>query len=56
MTIQQNTERIQTAHIGSQPRPHRLLDAMKAKYSGKPYDEATFQQALRCAVADVVRK
>jgi 5-methyltetrahydropteroyltriglutamate--homocysteine methyltransferase len=56
MTIQQNTDRIQTTHIGSLPRPHRLLDAMKAKYSGKPYDEPAFQQALRGAVTDVVRK
>jgi 5-methyltetrahydropteroyltriglutamate--homocysteine methyltransferase len=56
MPIQQNTDRIQTTHIGSLPRPHRLLDAMKAKYSGKPYDEAAFQQALRDAVTEVVRK
>jgi len=50
MNLQQNTDRIQTTHIGSLPRPHRLLDAMKAKYSGQPYDEAAFQQALRGAV------
>ena len=56
MTIQQNTDRIQTTHIGSLPRPHRLLDAMKAKYSGKPYDEPAFQHALRDAVTDVIRK
>jgi 5-methyltetrahydropteroyltriglutamate--homocysteine methyltransferase len=29
---------------------------MKAKYSGGPYDPASFQQALRSAVAGVVRK
>ncbi|HEY4736014.1 MAG TPA: cobalamin-independent methionine synthase II family protein [Xanthobacteraceae bacterium] len=56
MTLQQNTDRIQTTHIGSLPRPHRLLDAMKAKYSGQAYDAAAFQLALRSAVADVVRK
>jgi 5-methyltetrahydropteroyltriglutamate--homocysteine methyltransferase len=56
MALQQNTDRIQTTHIGSLPRPHRLLDAMKAKYSGQAYDAAAFQQALRSAVADVVRK
>ena len=56
MTIQQNTDRIQTTHIGSLPRPHRLLDAMKAKYSGKSYDEPAFQHALRDAVTDVIRK
>jgi 5-methyltetrahydropteroyltriglutamate--homocysteine methyltransferase len=56
MQLQQNTDRIQTTHIGSLPRPHRLLDALKAKYSGQPYDEAAFQAALRSAVADVVRE
>src|SRR5580658_9056205 len=56
MQLQQNTDRIQTTHIGSLPRPHRLLDAMKAKYSGQPYDDKAYQQALRAAVADVVRE
>src|SRR3974390_3505199 len=56
MTLQQNTDRIQTTHIGSLPRPHRLLDAMKAKYSGQAYDAAAFQKALRSAGADGVRK
>jgi 5-methyltetrahydropteroyltriglutamate--homocysteine methyltransferase len=56
MTIQQNTNRIQTTHIGSLPRPHQLLDALKVKYSGEPYDEAAFQRTLRTAVTDVVRK
>jgi 5-methyltetrahydropteroyltriglutamate--homocysteine methyltransferase len=56
MTVQQNIDHIQTTHIGSLPRPHRLLDVMKAKYSGQPYDETSFQEALRGAVADVVRQ
>ena len=56
MQLQQNTDRIQTTHIGSLPRPHRLLDVMKAKYSGQAYDDKAFQEALRSAVRDVVRK
>jgi 5-methyltetrahydropteroyltriglutamate--homocysteine methyltransferase len=56
MTLQQNTDRVQTTHIGSLPRPRVLLDAMKAKYSGNPYDEAAYQEALRKAVTEVVRK
>src|SRR6516165_1420917 len=56
MALQQNIDRIQTTHIGSLPRPHRLLDAMKAKYSGQAYDEETYQAALRDAVGDVVRE
>jgi 5-methyltetrahydropteroyltriglutamate--homocysteine methyltransferase len=54
--LQQNTDRIRTTHIGSLPRPHRLLDVMKAKYSGQPYDEKAYQEALRQAVAEVVRE
>jgi len=53
--LQQNTDRIQTTHIGSLPRPYALLDAMKAKYSGQNYDEPAYQKTLRTAIADVVR-
>jgi len=54
--LQQNTDRIQTTHVGSLPRPHRLLDAMKAKYAGEAYDDAAYRSALRAAVADAVRE
>jgi 5-methyltetrahydropteroyltriglutamate--homocysteine methyltransferase len=54
--LQQNVDRIQTTHIGSLPRPRRLLDALKAKYSGEAWDEKAFQQALREEVANVVRE
>jgi 5-methyltetrahydropteroyltriglutamate--homocysteine methyltransferase len=54
--IQQNVDRIQTTHIGSLPRPHDLLDLMKAKYGGKPYDEAALETKLASAVKDTVRK
>jgi hypothetical protein len=33
MTLQQNTDHIQTTHISSLPRGHNLLDLLKAKYS-----------------------
>jgi 5-methyltetrahydropteroyltriglutamate--homocysteine methyltransferase len=56
MGIQNNTDRIQTTHIGSLPRPHDLLDIMKAKLTGQPYDEARYQAILQSAVADCVRK
>jgi 5-methyltetrahydropteroyltriglutamate--homocysteine methyltransferase len=56
VSIQQNMDRIQTTHIGSLPRPHALLDMMKTKYAGKPYDQAAYDAALRQAVADVVKK
>jgi 5-methyltetrahydropteroyltriglutamate--homocysteine methyltransferase len=43
MTLQQNTDHIQTTHIGSLPRPHNLLDLLKAKYSGQPYDKSKLE-------------
>src|ERR1700744_2326946 len=56
MTLQQNTDRIQTTHIGSLPRPHALLDVMKAKYAGQPYNQTTYAAMLAEAVKDTVRK
>src|SRR5579885_699372 len=56
MTVQQNTDHIQTTHIGSLPRPHKLLDLLKAKYSGQGYDEQEFNSVLAQAVRDCVRK
>ena len=56
MTIQQNTDRIQTTHIGSLPRPHAVLDMMKAKFAGQPYDQKAYDATITKAVADSVRK
>lgn len=56
MTIQQNTDRIQTTHIGSLPRPHKLLDILKKKYSGEKTDEAEFEQILSQSVMQSVKK
>ncbi len=56
MSGQQNTDRIQTTHIGSLPRPHDLLDVMKAKLNNQPYDEKEFQAKLSKAVADTVKR
>jgi 5-methyltetrahydropteroyltriglutamate--homocysteine methyltransferase len=56
MPLQQNTDRIQTTHIGSLPRPHDLLDMMKAKYAGGSYDQNKYEALLAQSVNDVVRK
>jgi len=56
MTVQQNTDHIQTTHIGSLPRPHNLLDMLKAKYAGQSYDEGQLNSMLTQAVANCVRK
>src|SRR5262245_44813 len=56
MGIQNNTGRIQTTHIGSLPRPHDLLDIMKAKLNKQPYDEKRYDELLASAVKHCVRK
>jgi 5-methyltetrahydropteroyltriglutamate--homocysteine methyltransferase len=56
VNLQQNTDHIQTTHIGSLPRPHDLLDVLKAKLNGQPYDEAKYQATLKKAVAESVKK
>jgi 5-methyltetrahydropteroyltriglutamate--homocysteine methyltransferase len=56
MTLQQNTDRIQTTHVGSLPRPHELLDLMKIRLSGQKYDPAAYDAHIKKAVADCVRR
>jgi 5-methyltetrahydropteroyltriglutamate--homocysteine methyltransferase len=56
VALQQNTGRIQTTHIGSLPRPHALLDIMKAKLTHQPYDPQEYNTKLAKAVADCVKK
>jgi 5-methyltetrahydropteroyltriglutamate--homocysteine methyltransferase len=56
MSIQQNTDHIQSTHIGSLPRPHDLLDLLKAKYTGQPYDQARLDAVIARSVAHAVRK
>ena len=53
---QQNADRIQITHIGSLPRPHDLLDQIKAKYTGQTYDQRVFDTMLARSVADLVKK
>jgi 5-methyltetrahydropteroyltriglutamate--homocysteine methyltransferase len=47
---------ILTTHVGSLPRPHDLLDMMKARLSGAAYNEATYDARVRRAVSEVVAK
>ncbi len=56
MALQQNTDRIQTTHIGSLPRPHAVLDLLKARLTGKPYDKKALDAAIAEAVVESVKK
>jgi 5-methyltetrahydropteroyltriglutamate--homocysteine methyltransferase len=56
MTLQQNTDRIQTTHIGSLPRPRDVLDLLKAKFAGQPYDQNVLDATIAKAVKEAVQK
>jgi 5-methyltetrahydropteroyltriglutamate--homocysteine methyltransferase len=51
-----STTRILTTHCGSLPRPRDLLDMMKAKASGQPYDQEAYAKRVRSAVAESVHQ
>jgi 5-methyltetrahydropteroyltriglutamate--homocysteine methyltransferase len=48
--------RILTTHVGSLPRPHDVLDMMKAKLKGEAFDRAAYEERLKSAVAGIVRQ
>ena len=50
------TNRILTTHVGSLPRPPKLLEFSQQRTLGEKFDEAAFDQELKSAVADVVRR
>ena len=54
--MQRSTSRILTTHCGSLPRPKDLLDLMKAKAGGEPYDRTVYDARVRQAVAETVQK
>lgn len=54
--MKRSTERILTTHVGSLTRPTEIIEAMRARVSGEPYDRERFSHNLRQAVAEVVRR
>ena len=54
--MNRSTTRILTTHCGSLPRPADLLDLMKAKIGGAPYDADAYAACIRSAVAEMVRQ
>jgi 5-methyltetrahydropteroyltriglutamate--homocysteine methyltransferase len=49
-------DRILTTHAGSLPRPADLLDLMKAKLAGAARDEPAYDERVKRAVAECVRR
>lgn len=54
--MQRSTERILTTHAGSLARPADLLEMVRAKDAGQPYDHQAFAARVRSAVAEIVRR
>src|SRR3974390_3146345 len=54
--MKRSTDRILTTHVGSLIRPAPLQDFLRARQTGKPYDQVAYQSCLKTSVAEVVRK
>ncbi len=54
--MKHSTDYILTTHCGSLARPKDLLDMMKAKLNGEPYDREAYDKQVQSAVSDAVRK
>jgi 5-methyltetrahydropteroyltriglutamate--homocysteine methyltransferase len=54
--MRSSANHILTSHAGSLPRPHELIEANRAREAGQSSDQGAFQQTLRKAVDDVVRR
>ena len=54
--MKRSSDRILTTHCGSLARPKELLDLMKAKVTGEPFDKNAYAQQVRSAVAETVRE
>src|SRR5215213_6291975 len=53
--MKRSTDRILTTHVGSLCRPPDVLEGILTKVSGKPRDEAAFNEQVRKGVIDNVR-
>jgi 5-methyltetrahydropteroyltriglutamate--homocysteine methyltransferase len=54
--VQTSTDRILTTHTGSIARPDGLIELMRARENGLPYDPEAFEAGAREAVAECVRR
>jgi 5-methyltetrahydropteroyltriglutamate--homocysteine methyltransferase len=53
--MKRSTDRILTTHTGSLPRPADLVDTLRARENGQPYDAAALVARVREAVNETVR-
>ncbi len=51
-----SSDRILTTHVGSLPRSEAVLDLLRRREAGEPYDRGGFDSTIRDAVAENVRR
>jgi 5-methyltetrahydropteroyltriglutamate--homocysteine methyltransferase len=56
VVVKRSTERILTTHTGSLIRPVPILQGMKARTIGAPYDQERLDRDIAAGIADVVRQ
>ena len=56
MTAPHSTARVRTTHVGSLIRPAELLQFIRPKQAGQPYDEQAYAKCLRASVEAAVRR
>ena len=54
--MKRSTERILTTHVGSLIRPQPLQAFLRAKQTGKPFDQKAYDQCLSNSVVEVVQQ
>jgi 5-methyltetrahydropteroyltriglutamate--homocysteine methyltransferase len=54
--MKRSTDRILTTHVGSLARPDALMEILRSKDRGQPYDRETYARLVRESVADVARR
>lgn len=54
--MERSIQRIRTTHTGSMPRPPEILEFMRARASGGPYDPRAYDAALKKHVAAIVKR
>jgi 5-methyltetrahydropteroyltriglutamate--homocysteine methyltransferase len=54
--VKRSSGHIITTHVGSLPRPDDLIELYRARQAGESQDEHGYQDRLRSAVEEVVRR
>src|SRR2546421_500988 len=54
--MKRSSKRVLTTHTGSLPRPADLIELMRARETGQPYDEAALKERVQAAVVEIVHQ